>query len=163
MRAIEAVNSQETEKLMAALLKMRQEDPTWIIEQSKELRQTIVKGQGEFHLRTLKWRLENNEKIQTVFKEARIPYRETITKQAKAEYRHKKQSGGAGQFGEVHLIVEPYAEGMPDPTMYKFNGQEFKMNIKGKEEKTNALGRQARIHQFCLSAEPSTRALCQPF
>ena len=135
MRAIEAVNSQETEKLMAALLKMRQEDPTWIIEQSKELRQTIVKGQGEFHLRTLKWRLENNEKIQTVFKEARIPYRETITKQAKAEYRHKKQSGGAGQFGEVHLIVEPYAEGMPDPTVYKFNGQEFKMNIKGKEEK----------------------------
>jgi len=136
MRAIEAVNSQDTEKLMAALLKMRQEDPTWIIEQSKELRQTIVKGQGEFHLRTLKWRLENNEKIQTVFKEARIPYRETITKQAKAEYRHKKQSGGAGQFGEVHLIVEPYAEGMPDPTVYKFNGQEFKMNIKGKEEKT---------------------------
>ena len=140
MRAIEAVNSQETEKLMAALLKMRQEDPTWIIEQSKELRQTIVKGQGEFHLRTLKWRLENNEKIQTVFKEARIPYRETITKQAKAEYRHKKQSGGAGQFGEVHLIVEPYAEGMPDPTTYKFNGQEFKMNIKGKEEKTMPWG-----------------------
>jgi len=136
MRAIEAVNSQETEKLMAALLKMRQEDPTWIIEQSKELRQTIVKGQGEFHLRTLKWRLENNEKIQTVFKEARIPYRETITKQAKAEYRHKKQSGGAGQFGEAHLIGEPSAEGMPDPTVYKFNGQEFKMNIKGKEEKT---------------------------
>lgn len=140
MRAIEAVNSQETEKLMAALLKMRQEDPTWIIEQSKELRQTIVKGQGEFHLRTLKWRLENNEKLQTVFKEACIPYRETITKQAKAEYRHKKQSGGAGQFGEVHLIVEPYAEGMPDPTMYKFNGQEFKMNIKGKEEKTMPWG-----------------------
>lgn len=136
MRAIEAVNSQDTEKLMAALLKMRQEDPTWLVEQSKELRQTIVKGQGEFHLRTLKWRLENNEKLQTVFKEARIPYRETITKQAKAEYRHKKQSGGAGQFGEVHLIVEPYAEGMPDPTVYKFNGQEFKMNIKGKEEKT---------------------------
>ena len=140
MRAIEAVNSQDTEKLMAALLKMRQEDPTWLVEQSKELRQTIVKGQGEFHLRTLKWRLENNEKLQTVFKEARIPYRETITKQAKAEYRHKKQSGGAGQFGEVHLIVEPYAEGMPDPTMYKFNGQEFKMNIKGKEEKTMPWG-----------------------
>ena len=140
MRAIESVNSQETEKLMAALLKMRQEDPTWLVEQSKELRQTIVKGQGEFHLRTLKWRLKNNEKLQTVFKEARIPYRETITKQAKAEYRHKKQSGGAGQFGEVHLIVEPYAEGMPDPTMYKFNGQEFKMNIKGKEEKTMPWG-----------------------
>ena len=134
-RAVEAKNSQDTEKLMAALLKMRQEDPTWVVEQSKELKQTIVHGQGEFHLRTLKWRLENNEKLQVVFKEPKIPYRETITKQAKAEYRHKKQSGGAGQFGEVHLIVEPYAEGMPDPTNYKFNGQEFKMNIKGREER----------------------------
>ena len=133
-RAIKAVNEQETEKMMAALLKMRQEDPTWVIEQSKELRQTIVHGQGEFHLRTLKWRLENNEKIQVVFEEPKIPYRETITKAARAEYRHKKQSGGAGQFGEVHLIVEPYAEGMPDPTVFKFGGQEYRMNIKGKEE-----------------------------
>lgn len=132
-RAIKAVNEGDTEKLMAALLKMRQEDPTWVVEQSKELRQTIVHGQGEFHLRTLKWRLENNEKIQVKFIEPKIPYRETITKSARADYRHKKQSGGAGQFGEVHLIVEPYAEGMPDPTVYKFNGQEFKMNIKGKE------------------------------
>ena len=133
-RAIKAVNSADTEKLMAATLRMRQEDPTWVVEQSKELRQTIVHGQGEFHLRTLKWRLENNEKISVKFEEPKIPYRETITKSARAEYRHKKQSGGAGQFGEVHLIVEPYAEGMPDPTMYKFNGQEFKMNIKGREE-----------------------------
>ena len=133
-RSIKAVNSAETEKLMAAMLKMRQEDPTWVVEQSKELRQTIVHGQGEFHLRTLKWRLENNEKIHVQFGEPKIPYRETITKMARAEYRHKKQSGGAGQFGEVHLIVEPYAEGMPDPTTYKFNGQEFKMNIKSREE-----------------------------
>jgi len=133
-RAIKSVNESEMEKLMAALLKMRQEDPTWVVEQSKELHQTIVHGQGEFHLRTLKWRLENNEKIQVQYDEPRIPYRETITKMARADYRHKKQSGGAGQFGEVHLIVEPYAEGMPDPTVYKFNGQEFKMNIKGKEE-----------------------------
>ena len=133
-RAIKAVNEGETEKLMAALLKMRQEDPTWVVEQSKELHQTIVHGQGEFHLRTLKWRLENNEKIQVKFEEPKIPYRETITKSARADYRHKKQSGGAGQFGEAHLIVEPYAEGMPDPTVYKFNGQEFKMNIKGREE-----------------------------
>ena len=132
-RAITAVNEADTEKLMAALLKMRQEDPTWVIEQSKELKQTIVHGQGEFHLRTLKWRLENNEKLQVKFVDAKIPYRETITKAARADYRHKKQSGGAGQFGEVHLIVEPYAEGMPDPVMYKFNGQEFKMNIKSKE------------------------------
>ena len=133
-RSIKAVNAQEMEKLMAALTKMRQEDPTWVVEQSKELRQTIVHGQGEFHLRTLKWRLENNEKIQVKYGEPKIPYRETITKQARADYRHKKQSGGAGQFGEVHLIVEPYADGMPDPTVFKFGGQEFRMNIKSREE-----------------------------
>lgn len=133
-RGIKAVNESDTEKLMAALLKMHQEDPTWVVEQSKELHQTIIHGQGEFHLRTLKWRLENNEKIQVKFEEPRIPYRETITKAARADYRHKKQSGGAGQFGEVHLVIEPYVEGMPDPTVYKFNGQELKMTIKGKEE-----------------------------
>ncbi len=132
-RAIKAENEADTEKLMAALTKMRQEDPTWVVEQSKELKQTIIHGQGEFHLRTLKWRLENNEKIPVKFVDAKIPYRETITKAARAEYRHKKQSGGAGQFGEVHLIVEPYADGMPDPVSYKFNGQEYKMNIKNKE------------------------------
>lgn len=134
-RAIRARNPQDLEKVMAALLKMHQEDPTWVVEQSKELRQTIVHGQGEFHLRVLKWRLENNEKLDIEFEDPRIPYRETITKKAQATYRHKKQSGGAGQFGEVALIVEPYAEGMPDPVSYKFNGQEFKMNIKSKEEK----------------------------
>ena len=133
-RAIKAVNEADTEKMMAALLKMRQEDPTWVVEQSKELRQIIIHGQGEFHLRTLKWRMENNEKIQVKFEEPKIPYRETITKSARADYRHKKQSGGAGQFGEVHLIVEPYAEGMPDPTVFKFGGQEYRMNIKGREE-----------------------------
>ena len=133
-RGIKAVNESDTEKLMAALTKMRQEDPTWVVEQSKELRQVIVHGQGEFHLRTLKWRLENNEKIQVKYEEPKIPYRETITKQSRADYRHKKQSGGAGQFGEVHLIVEPYTEGMPDPTVFKFGNQEYRMNIKGKEE-----------------------------
>lgn len=133
-RAIKAKNESETEKLMAALTRMRQEDPTWVVEQSKELRQVIVHGQGEFHLRTLKWRLENNEKIQVEYLEPKIPYRETITKSAQADYRHKKQSGGAGQFGEVHLIVEPYAEGMPDPTTYKLNGQEVKINLKSREE-----------------------------
>ena len=133
-RAIKAKNEAETEKMMSALTRMRQEDPTWVVEQSKELRQTIVRGQGEFHLRTLKWRLENIDKIQVEYLEPRIPYRETITKSAQAEYRHKKQSGGAGQFGEVHLIVEPYADGMPDPTTYKLNGQEVKCNIKSREE-----------------------------
>lgn len=133
-RAIRAINEQETEKMMNALQKMREEDPTWQIEQSKELKQIIVHGQGEFHLRTLKWRMENNDKIQIVFDEPKIPYRETITKAARADYRHKKQSGGAGQFGEVHLIVEPYYEGMPDPDVYRFGGQEYRINAKSKEE-----------------------------
>ena len=133
-RAIKAVNEADTEKMMAALTRMRQEDPTWVIEQSKELRQTLVHGQGEFHLRTLKWRLENNDKIAVEFSEPKIPYRETITKAARADYRHKKQSGGAGQFGEVHLIVEPYSDGMPDPTVYKFDGQEIRVNVRNKEE-----------------------------
>ncbi|MBM6757735.1 elongation factor G [Bacteroides mediterraneensis] len=132
-RAIKPVNEADTEKMMAVLNRMREEDPTWVVEQSKELRQILVHGQGEFHLRTLKWRLENNEKLQVQFYEPKIPYRETITKAARADYRHKKQSGGAGQFGEVHLIVEPYYEGMPAPETYKFNGQEYKMNVKSTE------------------------------
>ena len=133
-RAIKPVNEADVEKMMSILNRMREEDPTWVIEQSKELKQTLVHGQGEFHLRTLKWRLENNEKLQVKYEEPKIPYRETITKAARADYRHKKQSGGAGQFGEVHLIVEPYKEGMPVPDTYKFNGQEFKINVKGTEE-----------------------------
>ena len=133
-RAIKPVNEADVEKMMTILNRMREEDPTWVIEQSKELKQTLVHGQGEFHLRTLKWRLENNEKLQVKFEEPKIPYRETITKAARADYRHKKQSGGAGQFGEVHLIVELYKEGMPVPDTYKFNGQEFKITVRGTEE-----------------------------
>ena len=132
-RAVKAINEAETEKMMAALTKMRQEDPTWVVEQSKELRQIIVRGQGEFHLRTLKWRMENNEKIKIEYIEPKIPYRETITKAARADYRHKKQSGGAGQFGEVHMIVEPYADGMHAPTVFKFGGQEYRINVKNQE------------------------------
>jgi len=133
-RAIKPVNEADVEKMMSILNRMREEDPTWVIEQSKELKQTLVHGQGEFHLRALKWRLENNEKLQVKYEEPKIPYRETITKAARADYRHKKQSGGAGQFGEVHLIVEPYKEGMPVPETYKFNGQEFKITVRGTEE-----------------------------
>ncbi len=133
-RAIKPVNESDVEKMMSILTRMHEEDPTWIIEQSKELKQTLVHGQGEFHLRTLKWRLENNEKLPVKFEEPKIPYRETITKPARSDYRHKKQSGGAGQFGEVHLIVEPYKDGMPIPETYKFNGQEFKISVRGTEE-----------------------------
>lgn len=133
-RAIKAVNEADSEKMMEIISRMRAEDPTWVVEQSKELKQIIVSGQGEFHLKTLKWRIENNDKLMIEFYEPKIPYRETITKSARADYRHKKQSGGAGQFGEVHLIVEPYQEGMPMPEVYKFNGQEFKIQARDVQE-----------------------------
>ena len=134
IRAIRPHNQRDSEKLMGILNRMHTEDPTWVVEQSKELKQTLVKGQGEFHLRTLKWRIENNEKLPIEFFEPKIPYRETITKAARADYRHKKQSGGSGQFGEVHLIIEPYTEGMPEPDTYKFGNQEFKLNVRDKQE-----------------------------
>ena len=133
-RAVRPVTESDAEKLNGILTRMHEEDPTWVIEQSKELKQTILSGQGEFHLRTLKWRVENNDKLPIIFEEPKIPYRETITKAARADYRHKKQSGGAGQFGEVHLIVEPYTEGMPAPDTYRFGNQEFKMNVRDTQE-----------------------------
>lgn len=133
-RAVRPVTESDAEKLSAILTRMHEEDPTWQIEQSKELKQTILSGQGEFHLRTLKWRVENNDKLPIIFEEPKIPYRETITKAARADYRHKKQSGGAGQFGEVHIIIEPYTEGMPAPDTYRFGNQEFKMNVRDTQE-----------------------------
>lgn len=133
-RAIRPVTESDAEKLSAILTRMHEEDPTWEVELSKELKQTILSGQGEFHLRTLKWRVENNDKLPIIFEEPKIPYRETITKASRADYRHKKQSGGAGQFGEVHLIVEPYTEGMPAPDTYRFGNQEFKMNVRDTQE-----------------------------
>ena len=107
VRAIRPVNESDAEKLAGLLTRMHEEDPTWIVEQSKELKQTLVKGQGEFHLRTLKWRIENNDKLPVEYQEQRIPYRETITKAARADYRHKKQSGGHGQYGDVIMEFEP--------------------------------------------------------
>jgi elongation factor G len=127
-RAIRAASESDEEKLSEILTRMHAEDPTWVVEQSKELKQTILHGQGEFHLRTLKWRIEHNDKIAIEYIEPKIPYRETITKSARSDYRHKKQSGGSGQFGEVHMIIEPYFEGMPVPNTFRFSGQEFKIS-----------------------------------
>ena len=132
--AVRAENKGDEEKMAEVLYRMHEEDPSLLVEYSKELKQMILSGQGEFHLNTMKWRIEHNDKIQIEFYAPKIPYRETITKYAQADYRHKKQSGGAGQFGEVHMVIEPYEEGMPEPTTYKIGGVDSKMSIKGKEE-----------------------------
>ncbi|MCD7962283.1 MAG: elongation factor G [Rikenellaceae bacterium] len=132
--AVKATKSADDEKLSEMLNKANFEDPTIVVEYSKELKQTIVNGQGENHLNILKWQLNNVNKIDIEYFAPKIPYRETITKVSGADYRHKKQSGGAGQFGEVHMVIEPYYEGIPDPSKYKFSGKEISVNIKGKEE-----------------------------
>jgi len=132
--AIKAQSESDDEKLGEALNKIHLEDPTIIIEYSKELKQIIVHGQGEYHLNIMKWHLDNIYKIPTNFYPPKIPYRETITKAAQADYRHKKQSGGAGQFGEVHLVIEPYEEGSPELAMLKIAGKEIKLSLRGKDE-----------------------------
>jgi elongation factor G len=132
--AIKAQSESDDEKLGEALNKIHLEDPTIIIEYSKELKQIIVHGQGEYHLNIMKWHLDNIYKIPTNFNSPKIPYRETITKPAQADYRHRKQSGGAGQFGEVHMIIEPYEEGSPELTMQKIGGKDVKLSVRGKDE-----------------------------
>ena len=132
--AVKAKEQGDEEKLGKLLNDLKYEDPTILVEYSKELKQTIIQGQGEHHLNIVKTRLSNENKLEIEYFAPKIPYRETITKVAQADYRHKKQSGGAGQFGEVHIVIEPYYEGMPEPTKYKIGGKEVTVNIKGKEE-----------------------------
>ncbi|MBQ2702785.1 MAG: elongation factor G, partial [Alistipes sp.] len=132
--AVKAKEQGDEEKLGKLLNDIKYEDPTILVEYSKELKQTIIQGQGEHHLNIVKSRLLNENKLDIEYFAPKIPYRETITKVAQADYRHKKQSGGAGQFGEVHMVIEPYYEGMPEPTKYKVNGKDITVNIKGKEE-----------------------------
>lgn len=132
--AIKAKNESDTEKMGELLNRAHQEDPTINVEHSKELRQIIVSGQGEHHLNILKWFITQQNKIEVEFISPRIPYRETITKIAAADYRHKKQSGGAGQFGEVHIVIEPHVEGAPAPKQYKIGGKEVNISVRGTEE-----------------------------
>lgn len=120
--AVKAKNAADDEKLGTLLNEMNRVDPTLTVEQSKELRQLIVGGQGELHLNIAKWLIENINKISIDYIAPRIPYRETITKSAKAMYRHKKQSGGSGQFGEVHMMIQPYSEGMSNQTEFPVRG-----------------------------------------
>ena len=123
--AIENVNKGEEEKLSEALHDLREEDPTMIVEFSPELKQTLIHCQGDMHLAVAKWKIEHQHKLDVKFSKPRIPYRETIRKMAESSYRHKKQSGGAGQFGEVYMRIEPWYEGMPEPKG---------LNVRGREE-----------------------------
>ncbi|WP_299537348.1 translation factor GTPase family protein [Ulvibacterium sp.] len=124
-KAVSAVKRNEEEKLTDALRKINSQDPTAIISYSRELKQQILGCQGELHLATIDWTLKNIYDVEAMFEKPRIAYRETIQRAATANYRHKKQSGGAGQFAQVHLKIEPYIEGMPEPQGF---------NIRGKEE-----------------------------
>ncbi len=132
--AVKAKDAKDEEKVSEAMAKIAAEDPTYVIEYHKEMKQTILKGQGEQHVNILKWRLQNENKLEIEFSAPKISYRETITKVACADYRHKKQSGGAGQFGEVHLLIAPYQEGVDPGNRFKVDGKEVVLNIKGKEE-----------------------------
>jgi elongation factor G len=132
--AIKAESQNDETKLGEALSKISAQDPTIIVEYSKELKQTILKGQGEQHINVCKWRLENEFGVKVVLFAPKIPYRETITKVANATYRHKKQSGGAGQFGEVSLLICPIVEGVPFTNKFKIDGKEAVLNVKTKEE-----------------------------
>ncbi len=123
--AISPKTKGEEEKMGMALNAIHNEDPTLLIEHSQELRQTILQAQGDLHLGAIKWRLQNRYKVDAEFLEPRVPYRETIQKQVRGSYRHKKQSGGAGQFAEVHMLIEPYTENAPNPTGITVRGKEL--------------------------------------
>ena len=113
--AVAPPSKNDIEKLARALHTLQEEDPTLVVEHSIELKQMILHGQGQMHLDMVKYRLEKVFGVNVNFLKPRIPYRETITRMANHSYRHKKQSGGAGQFAEVHMRIEPYYEGMPNP------------------------------------------------
>ncbi len=129
--AIVTITEGDEEKMGEALTRINQEDPTVQIEYSKELKQIILSGQGEYHLNIVKWQLDHIYKVETDFVAPKIPYRETITKFAQSDYRHKKQSGGSGQFGEVHMIIEPYIEGSEPKKMFKLGGKDQKIANRG--------------------------------
>ena len=156
--AIKYREQADEEKLGKILNDAKYEDPTILVDYSKELKQTIIQGQGEHHLNILRSRIEKENKLQYEYIAPRIPYRETITKVAQADYRHKKQSGGAGQFGEVHMIIEPYCEGMPEPKNYKVPGKgDMVVNVKTKEEYDLAWGGKLQFYSAIVGGAIDAR------
>ena len=173
--AVKAVNQADDEKLGMALNELHKMDQTIVSGYKKELRQLILEGQGELHLNIAKWHLENNVKIPVNYLPPRIPYRETITRVAQATYQHKKQSGGAGQFGEVHMIIEPHEEGKPDPSSFKLKqtmrrssvtplsvskgDSEISVSIRGKEEHELEWGGKLVFYNCIVGGSIDTRFL----
>ncbi|MBQ1951726.1 MAG: elongation factor G, partial [Alistipes sp.] len=155
--AIKCKEQSDEEKLGKILNDAKNEDPTILVDYSKELKQTIIQGQGEHHLNILRSRILSENKIAFDFIAPKIPYRETITKVAQADYRHKKQSGGAGQFGEVHMVIEPYYEGMPEPKSYKAGKGELVVNIKNKEEYDLAWGGKLQFYSAIVGGAIDAR------
>ncbi len=155
--AIKCKEQSDEEKLGKILNDAKNEDPTILVDYSKELKQTIIQGQGEHHLNILRSRILTENKIAYDYIAPKIPYRETITKVAQADYRHKKQSGGAGQFGEVHMIIEPYYEGMPEPKSYKAGKGELVVNIKNKEEYDLAWGGKLQFYSAIVGGAIDAR------
>ncbi|MEZ4806415.1 MAG: elongation factor G [Flavobacteriales bacterium] len=121
---ISAADAKQEEKLHNALQEIQKEDPTIGLTYNRETGQQLIGGQGELHLNLLKWKLDHHYRVEAVFTSPRIPYRETIRRPAEASYRHKKQTGGSGQFAEVHLRIEPWQEGMPEPHGVSVRGKE---------------------------------------
>ena len=157
--AVNAVSETDDEKVGEILHKMKDEDPTYIVNYYKELKQLIVEGQGEYHLNTLKWYFDHIHKIDIEFKAPKIPYRETITKFAMGDYRHKKQSGGSGQFGEVHMIIEPYEEGSQPKNMFIMNGKEQKISVRDTQEYPLTWGGKLIFHNCIVGGSIDTRFL----
>ncbi len=155
--AVKAVAESDDEKVGEILHKVKDEDPTYIVNYSKELKQLIVEGQGEYHLNTLKWYFDHVHKIDIEYKAPKIPYRETITKFAQADYRHKKQSGGAGQFGEVHMIIEPYEEGTAPKNMFVYGGKEMKISVRDTQEMPLSWGGKLVYHNCIVGGSIDAR------
>ncbi|MDE6570175.1 MAG: elongation factor G, partial [Alistipes sp.] len=156
--AVKAKEQNDEEKLGKLLADARYEDPTILVEYSKELKQTIIQGQGEHHLNILRRRIATENKLDYEYIAPKIPYRETITKVAQADYRHKKQSGGAGQFGEVPLIIAPYYDGMPEPKNYKVQGKgDLVVNVKTKEEYDLAWGGKLQFYSAIVGGAIDAR------
>ncbi len=116
--ALEPATRGDEQKISSALEKLCEEDPCFKVTHDQQTKELVASGLGDLHLRVTLEKMKNHFKLSIMTKEPKIPYRETITAKAEGHYRHKKQSGGAGQFGEVYLRVEPAERNSDPPLLY---------------------------------------------